>query len=181
MSAFKNIQEKVGRFWLNKEARRLKRNVKAFSIEKASTIGVIYNATNRDDAETVKKFVQYLKEERKDVLSLGFIDSKDSSDVVKPHLNYTYFDKGNLSRSFIPKGDEVQSFINKPFSILIDLNTEACFPIEYISSLSIAKFKVGTKGFYRDDVCDLIIDIEENRELKFFIIQIKHYLKMIKN
>ena len=181
MKAVKNIQEKVGRIFLKKEAKRLKRSVKAFSIEKASTIGVVYNATNRSDAETVKKFIQYLKEERKDVFSLGFIDSKDASDIVKPHLNYAYFDKRNLSKSFIPKGDEVQSFIKKPFSILIDLNTVDCFPIEYITSLSEARFKVGAKGFYRDNACDLIIDIEENETLKFYIIQIKHYLKMIKN
>ena len=109
MSTVKNIQEKLGRYSLKKEQKHLKRNVKAFNIEKASTIGVIYNATNRSDAETVKKFIQYLKEERKDVLSLGFIDSKDSSDIVKPHLNYTYFDKQNLSKALVPKGNDVET------------------------------------------------------------------------
>ena len=181
MSGVKKIQEKLGRYSLKKRQKRLDRNVKAFRIEKASTIGVIYNATNRNDAETVKKFIQYLKEERKDVLSLGFIDSKDSSDIVKPHLNYVYFDKKNLSKSLVPKGIDVESFMNKPFSILIDLNIEGCFPIEYISGLSNAKFKVGALGSYRDEVCDLIIDIDENNRLDFLIIQIKHYLKMIKN
>jgi hypothetical protein len=181
MSTVKKIQQQVGRFWLNKLEKRVKRNVKAFSIEKASTIGVIYNATNRDTAETVKKFIQHLKEERKEVLSLGFIDSKDSSALVQSHLHYTYFDKRDLSKSFIPKGNVVENFINKPFSILFDLNTDDCFPIEYISTLSVAKFKVGTKGRYHDKVCDLVIDIKENKKLNFFIIQLKHYLKMIKN
>jgi hypothetical protein len=181
MSAVKNIQEKVGRFWLRKNVKQLKRKVKAFSLEKASTVGVIYNATNRDDAETVKKFIQYLKEERKEVLSLGFIDSKDSTALVQSHLNYTYFDQRDLSKSFVPHGNAVENFINKPFSILIDLNNGPCFPIEYISTLSLAKFKVGKKGFYHDLVCDLVIDIEENKKLSFFIIQLKHYLKMIKN
>ena len=181
MSSIKNIQEKLGRFSLNKEAKRLQRNVKAFSIEKASTIGIVYNATNRDDAETVKKFVQYLKEERKEVLSIGFIDSKDSSSIVKPHLNYAYFDKKDLSKAMVPKSGEVKNFINKPYSILIDLNISDCFPIEYLSSLSNAKFKVGAKGSYRDKVCDLIIDIDENNQMEYLIIQVKHYLKMIKN
>ena len=181
MSAFKNIQEKFGRLKLRKEKKRRLRNVRAFSLEKASTVGVLYNATNRNDAEIVKKFVQYLKEERKDVLSIGYIDSKDSSDLVKPHLNYVYFDKRNLSKSFVPRGNDVDNFINKPYSILIDLNLNDCFPIEYISSLSNAKFKVGSKGSYRDESCDLVIDIEENNKLEFLIIQIKHYLKMIKN
>jgi hypothetical protein len=181
MSTVKRIQEKVGRFWLSKQEKRSKRIVKAFSIEKASTIGVIYNATNRDTAETVKKFIQYLKEERKEVLSIGFIDSKDSSALVESHLNYTYFDKRDLSKSFVPKGSVVENFMNKPFSILIDLNADPCFPIEYISTLSVAKFKVGAKGMYHDRVCDLVIDIKENKKLNFFIIQLKHYLKMIKN
>ncbi|NQX97187.1 MAG: hypothetical protein HRT73_04800 [Flavobacteriales bacterium] len=75
MSFITDIQEKLGRFKLKKQQKRIKRNVKAFSLEKASTIGVLYNATNRNEAETVKKFIQYLKEERKDVLSIGFIDS----------------------------------------------------------------------------------------------------------
>ena len=181
MSAAKNIQEKIGRYWLRKKAKQLNRKIKTFSLESASTVGVIYNATNRDDAETVKKFIQYLKEERKEVLSLGFIDSKDSTVLVQSHLNYTYFDQRDLTRSIVPKGDAVEKFINKPFSILIDLNKEACFPIEYISTLSLAKFKVGTKGLYHDQVCDLVINIEENKKLSFFIIQLKHYLKMIKN
>lgn len=181
MSTFKNIQEKLGRFTLNKNRKRLKRNVKAFSIEKASTIGVVYNATNRNEADIVKKFIQFLREERKDVLSIGFINSKDSSDIVKPHLNYVYFDKRNLSKSMVPKGNDVANFINKPYSILIDLNIDDCFPIEYISSLSNAKFKVGAKGSYRDENCDLTIDIDENKKMEFLIIQVKHYLKMIKN
>ena len=181
MSSIKNIQEKLGRYSLKRDSKRLNRNVKAFSIEKATTIGLIYNATNRNDADIVKKFVQYLREERKDVLSLGFVDFKDSSDLVKPHLNYVYFDKRDLSKTLVPKGHEVENFISKPYSILIDLNIENCFPIEYITCMSKAKFKVGANGSYRDNACDLVIDIDENKRLEFLIIQVKHYLKMIKN
>ncbi len=181
MSSIKNIQEKLGRFKLKNKSKHQNRNIKAFSIEKASTIGIVYNATNRDEADTVKKFVQYLREERKDVLSIGFIDSKDSSNIVKSHLNYVYFDKRNLSKMLVPKGIEVDNFINKPYSILIDLNISDCFPIEYISSLSNAKFKVGAKGAYRDKTCDLVIDIDGNNEMEYLIIQLKYYLKMIKN
>jgi hypothetical protein len=181
VSGLKNLQVNLGKLKLKKELKRLNRNVKAFNIDKASTIGIIYNATNRSDADLVKKFTQYLKEERKEVLSLGFIDSKDSSNIVKPHLNYSYFDRSNLSKSMVPKGNEVNNFINKSFSILIDLNIDQCFPIEYISSLSNAKFKVGANSDYRDKVCDLVIDVSQNRSIEYLIIQTKHYLQMIKN
>ncbi|MCB0410113.1 MAG: hypothetical protein KDD29_07825, partial [Flavobacteriales bacterium] len=79
----------------------------------------------------------------------------------------------------VPTGTDVTNFIEKPFSILIDLNTEDCFPLEYISTLSKAKFKVGANGNYRDEECDLTIDISQNKSLDYLIIQIKHYLKMI--
>lgn len=181
MSTVKNIQEKLGRLKLKKQQKSLSRNVKAFNISTASTIGILYNATNRTEAELVKKFIQHLKEERKEVLSLGFIDSKDASDMVTPHLNYSYFDRSNLSKTMVPQGTDVQNFINKPFSILIDLNIGECFPLEYISSLSIAKFKVGAEGSYKNNVCDMLIDLGDKQQVDFLIIQIRHYLNMIKN
>ena len=54
MSFIKDIQEKLGRFKLKKEQKRLQRNIKAFSLDKATSVGVLYDATNRNDAETVK-------------------------------------------------------------------------------------------------------------------------------
>ena len=179
MSPIKNIQLKLGKFKLKNEKKKPKRDVKAFNLGNASTVGVIYNATNRNDYELAKKFVQYLKEERKDVLSLGYINSKNSDDVVKPHLNYQFFDNNNISKIKVPTGLDATNFIETPFSILIDLNTEDCFPIEYITTLSKAKFKVGAAGNYRNEECDLTIDISQNNNLDYLIIQIKHYLKMI--
>lgn len=181
MSAIKNIQEKLGKTRLKRKLKSFNRNVKAFNIEKASSIGVVYDATNRTHADTVKKFIQYLKEERKEVYSLGYINSKDLSETVTSTLNYRFFDNNNLSKAMIPQGVAVDEFINQPFSILIDLNVKESFPIEYISSLSPAKFKVGLKGEYRSVVCDLVIDVENNRDIDYLIIQIKKYLKMINN
>lgn len=181
MGIIKKVRYKIGRYFLTREKARLKRKVKAFSIEKASSIAIVYDATNRNDYETVKKFVQWLKEERKEVLSLGFINSKESSEIVRPHLNYIYFDQNNLSKWMIPQGNDVKKFINTSFSILIDLNVKPCFPIEYIGALSHAKFKVGAKGVYHDTFCDLTIAIDANKNVSFLIQQVKHYLNMIRN
>jgi len=176
-----NIKLKLGKLKLKKKLKKQTRNIKTFSLEKASSIGVVYDATNRNDYEAVKKFIHFLKEERKDVLSLGYINSKDASEIVRPHLNYVFFDKKNLSKSMIPHGLDVDNFINKPYSILIDLNINNCFPIECITSLSKARFKVGASGNYRDAICDLTIDVKNNKSVDFLIIQIKHYLSMIHN
>jgi len=179
LKPIKNIQERLGALSLKSKKKKLTRQVKSFNIEKASVIGVLYDATNRNDYELAKKLVQYFKEERKDVMSLGYINSKKSSELVTSQLNFSFFDNNHLSRMMIPKGSEVENFIQTSYSILIDLNIKSSFPIEYICSLSKAKFKVGAKGNYRDEVCDMIIDIEKDKRIEFLIIQIKHYLKMI--
>ena len=181
MKAVDNIKESIGRMKLKRASKRLNRKTKAFSIESASSIGIVYDATNRGVDEQVKKFVQYLKEERKEVISLGFINSKDSSDIASAHLNYKYFDLRDLSSAKVPNTPELIQFIDQPFSILMDLSMGECFPIEYVSTLSNAKFKVGAQIGYRNNVCDLIIDVSSNKALDFLIIQMRHYLKMIKN
>ncbi len=181
MSAFEKIKLQLGKYNLKKKQKKLSRNIKSFSIDSADYIGILYDATNRNNYETVKKFVHYLKEERKKVLSLGYINSNNSSEIVSAHLNYIFFDNTSLSKKMIPKSSDVNRFITTPFSILIDLNINESFPLEYICSLSKARFKVGAKGNYRDKECDLILNIDSNKTVEFLIIQVKHYLKMIKN
>lgn len=180
MSPVKKIQLKVGRFNLKKEKKKLHRTTISCNLETATTIGILYNATQREECELIKNLVIDLKQLKKDVLALGYVDLKDSSDIFKPHISYAYFDNKNLNKAFIPKSLDVTSFIEKPFSLLIDLNLNNDFPLEYIASLSNATFKVGATGAYRDEDFDLTINIAENNSPKYLITQIMHYLSMIK-
>jgi hypothetical protein len=181
VKAIENIQLRLGQISLKKRKKKLHRKIKAFGFEKASKIGVLYDATNRSDADLVKKFIQYLKEERKEVFSLGYINAKDASEIVKPYLSFAFFDKSQLSKTFIPKSETVNEFMKTPYSILIDLTIDESFPIEYIATLSQAKFKVGANGNHRNETCDMVIDIDNDKRLEYLIIQMKHYLQMIHN
>ena len=180
MSPVRKIQLKVGKFNLKKEKKKHHRKTIACNLELATTIGILYNATQREDCELVKNLIIDLKQLKKDVLALGYVNLKDSSDIFKPHISYTYFDNKNLTKAFIPKSIDVTNFIEKPFSLLIDLNINNDFPLEYISTLSLATFKVGATGSYRDEEFDLTINIGENQSTKYLVTQIKHYLSMIK-
>lgn len=180
MSPVKKIQLKVGRYTLNKEKKKLHRQTIACNLESATTIGILYNATEKETCDLVKNLVIDLKQLKKDVLALGYVNLKDSSDVFKPHISYAYFDNKQLSKTFIPKSIDVTNFIEKPFSLLIDLNINNDFPLEYIATLSKATFKVGATGSYRDSDYELTINIGENQSSKYLITQIKHFLNMIK-
>ncbi|MGE0561907.1 MAG: hypothetical protein AB7O47_08835 [Flavobacteriales bacterium] len=180
MTPIKKIQLKVGRFNLAKEKKRLNRKTVSCNLETAATIGILYNATQKEDCDVVKNLVIDLKQQKKDVLALGYVNLKEMGDIFKPHISYAYFDNRKLNKSFIPRSTDVKNFIEKPFSLLIDLNLNNDFPLEYIASLSNATFKVGATGAYRDDDFDLTINIGENQNTKYLVTQIKHYLALIK-
>ncbi len=180
MSPVKKIQLKVGRYTLAKEKKILNRKTISCNIEAATSVGILYNATQKEDCDLVKNLVIDLKLLKKDVLALGYINLKEMGDIFKPHISYAYFDNKKLNKSFIPRSTDVKNFIEKPFSLLIDLNINNDFPLEYIGTLSKATFKVGATGSYRDQEFDLTINITENNTSKYLITQIKHYLNMIK-
>lgn len=180
MSPIKKIQLKVGRFNLAKEKKKLHRKTIACNLDSATTVGILYNATQREDSEVVKNLVIDLKQRKKDVLALGYVNLKEMGDIFKPHISYAYFDNRKLNKSFIPRSSDVKNFIEKPFSLLIDLNLNNDFPLEYIASLSKATFKVGATGAYRDEDFDLTINVGENNNTKYLIAQINHYLGLIK-
>lgn len=180
MSPVKKIQLKIGKYTLKKEKKKLRRQSLSTNLEKATTIGILYNATQREDCEVVKNLVIDLRQMKKDVLAFGFVDLKDYSDNFKPHINYAFFSNGQLTKTFIPKSIDCTNFIEKSFSLLIDLNINNDFPLEYIASLSKATFKVGSTGSYRNGDYELTINIGENKNIKFLIEQIKHFLTMIK-
>lgn len=180
MSPIKKLQLKVGRFNLAKEKKKLNRKTVSCNLETAKTVGILYNATQKEDCDVVKNLVIDLKQQNKEVLALGYVNLKEMGDIFKPHISYAYFDNRKLNKSFIPRSTDVKNFIEKPYHLLIDLNLNNDFPLEYIASLSNASFKVGATGAYRDDDFDLTINIGENQNTKYLVAQIKHYLALIK-
>ena len=173
-----NLRHKIAEYFLNSEIKNSERNREVHNIRSARRVGVIYDATNRETYETVKKFIHYLKEERKQVSTLGFIDTKDENQLITPKLEYDFFSRIDLNWLNRPNKLEVDNFIEERFDILIDLNTSNCFPLKYICALSKAKFKVGKFGV-ENRLYDFMVNIEEGVSFKQFIVQLRHYLKMI--
>lgn len=180
MSPLEVIQQSIGRIKLRHQLKKQHRDVSLFNTSTAKNIGILYNATDIKEQDMVMELVKYFQDHQKKVVSLGYIEDKKIAEEGKPYLNEIYFYKKNLSKTMEPSDDEVKNFIKEPYSILIDLNRCDCFPLEHVSSLSNAKFKVGVVGGYRDDTCDLVLDVPSDKNMEYLIAQIKHYLTIIK-
>ena len=150
-------------------------NRQAVSMEDAKRIGILFNATSGDDRHEIENFADLLRSNDKKVLVLGFIDGKFTHDIH----NYLVFTKKNLNWYLEPSGDNVQRFEEEPFDILINAYTDECVPLEYISALSSAKFRVGIYHEDKTHCYDLMINLPKAADLGFYLNQIAHFLNLI--
>jgi hypothetical protein len=169
------VKRKAGEFFLEKELKIFIRNRGFKGFESAQSIGVIFNASNNDDFDLVKKYVKYLRESQKRVKALGYFNLKEVPEMKYSKIEYDFFANKDLNWHLQPACEQAQKFINEEYDILIDLNLDDDFPLKYISSLSKAKFKIG-KYLDNNITYDLMIAVEENKGIKYFLKHLDHYL-----
>ena len=179
---FDGIKQVIGKYYLNQKLKKLPKRRRGYiGLNQAKSVGVLYDATSRSDYDKVKDLIHYFKEAQKNVIGLGFINSTDPNIMLAPKLQFRYFNPVDLNWFRKPSGIEVDNFIEQEFDILIDLSLKYSFPLNYICRLSGAKFKVGMAQKDSMNNYDMLIDISKKKTTEYFIIQIKHYLKLIRN
>lgn len=145
----------------------------------AKTIGILFDATNAEDFELVKRYVVYLRDMRKKVKAIGYFNLKDVPQLTYSKLEYDFFAHKQLNWQMKPFDPFIKNFIEEEMDILIDLNIAEHLPLKYIASLSHARFKVGKTQQNSADIYDLTIDQPGDKTLKYFMRQVDTYLLMI--
>lgn len=178
MAVAKNIRNKAGKYFLGKELQNHSRNHEFVGFEKSKSVGLLFDATNAEDLELVKRYVKYLKDFKKKVKAIGFFNVREVPEMVYSKLEFDYFTKKELNWYFKPQPAFVDQFIDEEFDILIDLNFKSSFSLKYISLLSKAKFKVG-KFTEEHNEFDFMIEIPEDKGLKYFLRNFDIYIAQI--
>ena len=158
--------------------KHLKRLKKVHNLKTAKRIGIVFNATKQDDYRQVLDFVKDIQGRGIEVKVLGFVDDKDVPNEYLLKKNFSYFLKKSLSWYRKPVNPEVERFLREKFDIVIDFSLENDYLFNYVIALSPSRFKVG-KLKSINDYHDLMISINKDKELKYFIEQAKHYLEVI--
>lgn len=181
MSIFKNIKLAIANKVLQLELKdRIKvRNPVKFNFDHVKTVGILFDATNPEDYELVKRYVVYLREHRKKVKAIGFFNTKGIHEMTYSKLEYDFFSIKELNWFGKPSTAVIKNFINEEFDLLIDLNIQDHFPLKYISALSKANFKVGKYQENETETYDLMIDADNTKTLKYFLRQVDAYVIML--
>lgn len=181
MSIIKNIKEKLAALYLKLE---LKDHVRdrmpnKFSFNQAKTVGIIFDATNAEDFELIKRYVQFLRESRKKVKVLGYYPSKRIPEMTYSKLEYDFFSQKEINWLGKPSAMVIQNFISEEYDVLLDLNIHDHFPLKYVAALSKATFKVGKYSLQDVDIYDMMIDSDNTKTLKYFLRQVDVYITML--
>lgn len=163
MNIVNNFKSLVAERVLSNHSKTVKRLPEFHSINEASRIGIIYNATEYVSFEIIKNLVKDLSRDSKKISVIGYVDSKNLIDNYLYRKGFDFFSRNDLNWYLRPVSPAVEQFIREPFDLLINLSLDDHYPIRYITSMSAASFKAGR--YSASDQClDLMIDIEKERQ-----------------
>ncbi len=177
---FGKIRSAFGEKMLSKRVKTLERQKMVHNFNTARTIGIIFDAGQKEDLKQVKEFAKYLSELKINCTVLGYVDSDEIHSDLLFYKNISIFSKKELDFFFRPTHPDAVKFQSAKFDILIDLSLRDYFPIRWILGLSTAPFKVGRYSEAKPDP-DFMIDIHSQPEIEFLIEQIKNYVSILNN
>ena len=147
---------------------------KMINIDKAKSVGIIFNATKIEDVMVVSQFSDKLRANGQEVYILGFQNIK-SKEEPGPKT----FNKNSVNWFGVPNDIKIDEFINIRKDILICAFKEECLPLEYIAASSKAKFRVGAFSQSKTNFYELMINIKPEQKLLYLLQQTLHFLKVI--
>ena len=123
-----------------------------------------------------------MQERKIEVKILGYFPGTNLPDQYTAIRYFRCVKKDEIDIFFQPVSSETSSFIKTPYDILIDIDFDNHFPLQYVISLSKAKFKVGLFNHEsKNPASDLMIELKKPVDLESYLNQIIHYLEMIKD
>lgn len=176
----RKIKESIGEKRLQNALKIHVRQKEFLNIEDINSIGILFDATNPEDFEKIKNYVNKLKQLGKRVHGVGFYNAK----VIPQNINYTksdfdLFNAKELQGVGEPGSPYIKTFITEIRDLLIDVNLSNKFPLRYISAMSYAKFKIGIDIPENKNIHDMLISVVPSEGINKYLAQVDFYLKMI--
>ena len=148
-------------------------NRQPVTLQNAKTVGVLFYADDIKQNDTLLEFTQKLKSLQKDVQLLGYMPKREFGFVYP----FPFISDKDTSWFGKPGGGTSGFFTRSPFDLMINFCTDECLPLEYISAVSAAKFRVGFDKEIENANYDLILIPKENKDISNLIQNLEKYLR----
>ncbi len=174
-----NWWEQIIRFFyqrsLNAKLQSTTDTSKIINLKDAKTVGIMYNSTQPDNDIIITKFAEHLRAAGKTVEILGYINDTKTERKV----DITVFNKKSLTWCGVPTDEKALAFAEKNFDLLL-----ACFigenlPLEYLSCISKARWRVGAYYPGKTNCYDMMVNVGDRQEVQYFLDQASDFLNKI--
>lgn len=180
MEFFSNTRLKIGNTILSNKIERVRRKIYYSNISQVKTIGIVWDASKTKDFSSLSKFHQKMHERNIEVKIIGYYPGKELPDQYTALRYLSCIRKNEINFFNIPVSTETDYFIKNRFDVLIDINFENIFPLNYITSLSVSSFKVGIFDTQRNSTSlDLMMELKKPYQVENYLNEIIRYLEMI--
>lgn len=180
MELFKNIRVKIGNAILKNKMAKTKRKMHYTNLNHVKKIGIVWDASKIDEFTILSRFYQKMHESKIEVRVLGYFSGNNLPNQYTAIRYLSIIKKEELNILYHPVSSETNTFVGKPFDVLIDINFKKLLPLRYISSLSKARFKVGLfESETRNTPFDLMMDLKSPVNVEDYLNQVIRYLEMI--
>jgi len=168
----------MGEYFLLKQG-AYPRNRAIMNIDSANTIGILYCANNPVEVELMKAYIHSLRDMKKEVKSLGFLNVREVPLGLNGSVKHQYFSLKELNWYGKPSSQFIHSFVNEDFDILFDFGVPSQLPILFIASVSKAKCKVGRYLEKYAELYDVMIEADDTKKLDYVIATTHDYMMLL--
>lgn len=182
MSWLNQIKEKFSKKRIQSLVDQSRKHSRAFiDLETAKKIGLIVNTsqTSPDDLKLIRSYIDALKKRKKTVqiIELNFI--KKSEPVFTKRENAIFINPAKLNWLDYPIPSVENQIKRFDLDILMNFDHSQRMTSKYVCSITPAKTRTGmhVEGF--ESCYELMIDGQQNNELKTMIKEFDYFLNMI--
>jgi hypothetical protein len=180
MELLKKIRIRIGDAILKIKIARTKRKMHYSNLSVVKNIGIVWDASKIDEFACLSRFYQKMHESKTDVKIMGYYSGKILPNQFTAVRYLSLIKNDELNFFYHPVSNDTNKFVNNKFDVLIDINFEKLLPLQYISSLSNAGFKVGLfESETGNTPFDLMMDLKSPVNVEDYLNQVVHYLEMI--
>ncbi|MBA2407263.1 MAG: hypothetical protein H0V65_04635 [Chitinophagales bacterium] len=174
MELFNNFRRLAHFYLLKKELKFHHVDRKVVKYYDARDIGILFDASDVDRTAIVSSFADSLRRENKKISLLGYYNFPKAP----INFNFPYFNKKDINWHYEPQGNLVEEFISKKFDILVNAYIDENLPLEYVSAMSRAGFRIGHYDKKKIHSYDFMIDMRGREDLKLLVGQLRVYMEM---
>lgn len=137
-------------------------------------VGIFFDASSEKCRKTVKAFIKELNTLNINTVAIGFFNMPAPENNFISDKKLYFASLKDFSFFFLPKSEELKTFIQKDLDALFVYSADDSFPAVALVKQSKAKLKVGLSGRF-DNALDLTFELP-NQGPEQLTEQIKRYL-----